>query len=72
MDQKKLRPQVAQRVSHITIQDLPTELVELSENDLQSLVGGIGIDRWYDNYPYPSTHALPYGHNNFGRRREEV
>jgi hypothetical protein len=42
MDKKSLRPQVAQLVSHITIQNLPTELVELSENDLLSVVGGKG------------------------------
>ena len=46
MDKKKLIPPTKQPFHHLTIQDLSAELVELSENDLQQLIGGIAIDRF--------------------------
>ena len=40
MDNKKLKAQVAQPVNCPTKQNLPTEMVEMSEKDLQQIVGG--------------------------------
>jgi len=41
MNPKNLVPQMVNSVNHITIQDLPAELVEMSEEELQQVVGGI-------------------------------
>lgn len=40
MDNKDLKPQVAQPVRRITIQDLLTEMVELSDEALSQVWGG--------------------------------
>jgi COMC family. len=39
MDKKKLLSQATRPSKHITVQDLPTQFVELSNKDLQQIVG---------------------------------
>jgi bacteriocin-like protein len=40
MSKKKLLSQSTQPSNRITIQDVPTQFVELSDKDLQQIVGG--------------------------------
>jgi bacteriocin-like protein len=40
MDKKNLIPQVVLSVNHINIQDLPSEMVELSEEEMSQITGG--------------------------------
>ncbi len=51
MDKKNLLSQVARPNKCITIQNLPAQLVELSEKDLQQILGGVafgGSGTWPD------------------------
>jgi bacteriocin-like protein len=48
MHKKNLIPQAITPVNNITIQDLPIELAELSDNDLQQVVGG---GKWRPRVP---------------------
>jgi bacteriocin-like protein len=40
MDKQNLLSQAIRPSKHITVQDLSTHLIELSEKDLQQIVGG--------------------------------
>jgi hypothetical protein len=56
MNTKNLMPLVIKRVNCLSIQDLPLEFVELSEEDMQHINGG-GCDcaccykNWFENRP---------------------
>ena len=43
MDKKKLLSQATRPGKRITIKDLPNQLVELPEKDLQQIVGGFAF-----------------------------
>jgi bacteriocin-like protein len=58
MNKKKLIAQANDSVSHLTLQDLPIELNELSDEDLQQIVGGITLV--YDPYRKVCIPTLPH------------
>jgi bacteriocin-like protein len=43
MKKKSLISQMVNPVNRLTIQDLPAKLVEMSEEDLQQIVGGLSV-----------------------------
>jgi bacteriocin leader peptide (microcyclamide/patellamide family) len=46
MNKKNLISQMVNPVNHLTINNLPAELVELSEENLQQVVGGKKPPEW--------------------------
>ena len=40
MHKKNLTPQATQPANSLTIQELPTQFIELSDKDLQQIIGG--------------------------------
>jgi bacteriocin-like protein len=58
MNNKKLISQANDSVNRLTIQNLPIELNELSEEDLQQIVGGIMLV--YDPYQKVCIPTFPH------------
>jgi len=52
MKKKNLTPQIAKSVNCLSIQDLPVELVELSDEALSQVYGGEAVEAPWTRPPY--------------------